>query len=144
MITVWLAYLITAALTTAGPQTGADNIMGIWLNTHNDAKVEIFRRSDGFYYGKIIWVKNPVEKDGTPKADVKNPDESLRNTPLIGLVILNDFRYEGSEWVGGVKYDPKTGRSFKCTITLEDGVLDIQGSSGWTHRHDRWTRVPAL
>lgn len=143
MITAWCLLLVTAASAIFHPQEEADSITGVWLNTQKDAKVEIFRRADGLYYGRIIWLKFPVEKDGSQKLDTRNPDESLRNTPLIGLVVLDGFRYEGGEWVGGVKYDPKSGRSFKCTIILENGVLDIQGTSGWTHRHDRWTRLPA-
>lgn len=57
-----------------------DAIVGKWLSADGDGKVEIYKKGDK-YYGKLVWLKEPNEDNGTPKVDDENPDASKRSTP---------------------------------------------------------------
>lgn len=54
-------------LTLAAQQTSdADAVLGKWLNEDKDARIEIYKEGNS-YFGKIVWLKEPNEEDGTPK-----------------------------------------------------------------------------
>lgn len=107
-----------------------DTIEGYWLNEEKDGKVEIYKRSDGKYYGKIVWLKEP-NKDGKPKLDNKNKDEKLRNQTIIGLNVLKGFTKDGELYTGGTIYDPRNGKTYSCKITpIGSNILNIRGFIG--------------
>lgn len=120
----------------------ADDIIGQWYSENNESLIEIYKTGNK-YYGKIIWLKEPL-RDGKPKVDDKNPDEKLRNRPLIGLVILKDFVFDGKdEWSDGKIYDPKSGKTYSCYMELENkDKLKIRGYIGISliGRTTHWTR----
>ncbi|MBN2699441.1 MAG: DUF2147 domain-containing protein, partial [Bacteroidales bacterium] len=58
----------------------ADRIMGIWLTEEGNSQVEIKKDAEGRYYGKIIWLEEPME-NGKPKLDNENPDPKLQSRP---------------------------------------------------------------
>src|SRR5947199_8335637 len=70
-----------------------DKIEGTWFNQKKDAKIQIYKATDGKFYGKIIWLKDPIE-DGKPKMDKKNPKENLRSQPLVQMVIMKGFELD--------------------------------------------------
>ncbi len=37
---------------------------------------------DGKFYGKIVWLKVPLDENGKPKADKNNPDINRKNDPV--------------------------------------------------------------
>lgn len=120
-----------------------DQVEGLWLNEEQTAKVQIYLAKDGRYYGKIVWLKDPT-KDGKPKVDEKNPKESLRNTPLMGLLILKGFEKDGSTgYEDGTIYDPKNGKTYDCKMTYKGKTLDIRGYVGISliGRTTVWTRT---
>ena len=123
----------------------ADAILGKWLNEDQDAHIQVYKEN-AQYYGKIVWLKDPIDEvTGKPKVDDENPDEALQDRPIIGLVILKDFIFDGDdEWEDGTIYDPKNGKTYSCYMKLdEEGVLKIRGYIGisWIGRNSYWTRV---
>ncbi len=121
----------------------ASTILGTWLTSSKEAKIEITQEGN-IFSGKIIWLKEPNNPDGTPKTDTKNDDESLRNTPIIGYQILKGFKWDDGKWEDGTIYDPKTGNTYDCVIeSPENGVLDVRGYVGFSMfgRTDTWTRA---
>lgn len=122
-----------------------DNILGIWLNERQDAKIEIYKQN-GKYYGKIIWLKNDVEDDGTrPNRDDKNPNASLRNRTVIGINIMRDLVWDASdkEYDDGEIYDPRSGNTYSLYGYIqEDGTLFMKGYIGFSliGRSTIWTR----
>ncbi|HPD65741.1 MAG TPA: DUF2147 domain-containing protein [Bacteroidia bacterium] len=124
--------------------TEADKVRGIWFTEDNKSTVEIYRAKNGKYYGKITWLKNPLEEDGTPKVDDQNPDPSKRKEPLIGLLILKGFEYRGNGiYKDGTIYDPDNGKTYSCIMTLTDiNHLDIRGYIGISliGRTTEWVR----
>jgi uncharacterized protein (DUF2147 family) len=120
----------------------ADDIVGQWYTENNESLVEIFK-NNGKFYGKIIWLKEP-NRNGKPKLDEKNPDDKLKERPIIGLLILKDFVFDGSdEWNDGKIYDPKSGKTYSCYIKFEaKDKLKIRGYIGISllGRTTYWTR----
>jgi uncharacterized protein (DUF2147 family) len=132
--------------TLSAQQRKADDILGTWLNQEATAKVNIYKEG-GKYYGKIVWLKEPNDKiTGKPRTDVENPDPKLKNTPLMGLVNLNGFVFDGDdEWEDGTIYDPKNGKTYSCYIQFDDkpNTLRIRGYVGISMlgRTTLWTRT---
>jgi uncharacterized protein (DUF2147 family) len=117
--------------------SNADVILGEWLSQEKDGKISIFKQGDK-YYGKISWGKTPGKKD------TNNPDTKLKNRDLLGLVILQDFKFTGSTWEEGKIYDPKSGKTYDCILKVKDNnkILEIRGYVGvpMFGRTATWTR----
>lgn len=122
----------------------ADNILGVWLNEDNDAKIKIYKNEkDNAYSGKLIWLKEPFEENGSPKLDDENPKEELRNKELDGLIIVKNLKFNNDEWSGGSIYDPKSGKTYKCFAKINDNQLKLRGYIGFSFigRTAIWTRA---
>jgi uncharacterized protein (DUF2147 family) len=126
--------------------TGAENadaIVGIWKNGTGKGHIQIYKH-EGKYHGKIIWLKDALDKTGKPKTDFRNEDPARKNKPLIGLQMLRDFRYEDGEWTGGRIYNPGDGKEYKAYIKMKDvHTLQVRGYMGISliGKTDTWTRV---
>jgi uncharacterized protein (DUF2147 family) len=107
----------------------ADPLEGIWLNEEKDAKIQIYKARDGMFYGKIIWLRDPV-KNGAPKTDENNPKSNLRKQPIVGLVILKGFEKDDDEYDDGTIYDPQNGKTYDATITYKGRTLSLRGYVG--------------
>jgi uncharacterized protein (DUF2147 family) len=121
----------------------ADAIMGKWLNPSGEGQVEIYKKGDK-YFGKLAWIKFPNEASGKPKTDLKNPDASLRTRPELGLELLKDFTFNGDNvYENGTIYDPKSGKTYSCKMTINGKKLKIRGYVGISlfGRTEEWTRV---
>ncbi len=139
--------LIIVFLTLTGhsqDKKNPDAILGTWLTGEGNGKVEIYRNGEKFQ-GKIVWLKEPLdEKTGKPKTDINHPDKSIRNRPILGLVNLWGFSFNGRDkWENGRVYDPKNGKEYKCVITVKDPeTIEVRGFVGITliGRTDVWKR----
>ena len=135
-----MAVVLMLAFLGASAQS-ADDVLGKWKTGSGDAHVEIFKRG-GKYFGKIVWLKEPLREDGTEKLDRENPDEALRSRKILGLEMLEGFEFDDDEWEDGTIYDPKSGKTYSCVMELEDGILKVRGYIGISliGRTDEWTR----
>ncbi len=121
-----------------------DNIVGVWYNTTKTGKVEIYKKG-ATYSGKIVWLDEPLDEvTGKPKVDKFNPETSKQSTPIIGLVVLKNFNYDGDgKYSDGTIYDPENGKTYKCKMELTDqDHLDVRGYIGMPMlgRTENWTR----
>jgi uncharacterized protein (DUF2147 family) len=119
-----------------------DDILGKWINPSGEGQIEIYKKADR-YFGKLVWIKVPNDEKGKPKLDIKNPTESLRSRPLLGLELLKDFVFESERWTDGTIYEPKTGKTYSCNLTLKNSQLNIRGYIGISliGRSEVWKRV---
>lgn len=136
-----LALLLTVSCFAQQP----NDIVGTWMNPSGEGKIKIFKTGE-FYYGKLIWIKNPLNAKGEPKIDDKNPDESKRSRKIQGLLILTHFAFNADEriWEIGEIYDPKNGKLYSCKMTMEGkDKLKIRGFIGIAllGRTEMWKRV---
>lgn len=132
-----ISFLLIAAIVSVNAQTNPDAITGTWLTANKEGKIEIYKENN-LYAGKII--------GGTkPGKDEKNPESSLRNRDLIGIVILKNFKFNGKEkWEDGTIYDPNNGKTYSCNIKLKDkNTLEVRGYIGFSllGRTEVWTRL---
>jgi uncharacterized protein (DUF2147 family) len=137
-----LAFFIMAIMANAA-LANADAIIGVWQNGSGKGHIQIFKEQ-GKYYGKIIWLKNPLNEFGQPRLDKKNENEQMRNKPLIGSIMLRDFTFDDDQWTGGRIYNPEDGKEYKAHLRLKDArTLSVRGYIGfsWIGKTDTWIKV---
>ena len=121
----------------------AQDVVGKWKLEDGTAIVEVYKQGDVFN-GKIVWLENPNEPDGTPAKDTENPDPKLRSRQLINLNMLSGLKKNGTEYTGGTIYDPGNGKTYNCSMKVEGDVLKVRGSldkKGLLGRTMDWFRV---
>jgi uncharacterized protein (DUF2147 family) len=122
-----------------------NQIERVWFNQEKTSKIQVYLAKDGKYYGKIVWLDEPNEKDGKPKVDKENPESSLKEKPLNGLLILKGFSIDANDknlYTGGTVYDPKNGKTYCGKLTFKGTVLDLRGficSMSFLGRTSSWT-----
>jgi uncharacterized protein (DUF2147 family) len=141
-----LAGILVSSLTFLASSQGvhSDDIVGLWETGSGKARVNIIK-SGNYFYGRIVWLKEPLNEEGKPKVDKNNPDESKRTTPLLGYRMLSSFEYKGDNlWEDGTIYDPESGSTYNCKITMDDkNTMNIRGFIGIAAfgRTDVWKRL---
>ncbi|MGN6648270.1 MAG: DUF2147 domain-containing protein [Cytophaga sp.] len=135
--------IISLLLITTSAFAQADKILGTWLSADKKAHVEIYKNTNGAYYGKIIWLAEPNDPaTGKPKVDAKNPDASKRNNPLLGSLTFINFTYKDGEYTGGKIYDCRDGKTYTGKLWLNtDGTLSMRGYIGIFYSTETWTRI---
>jgi uncharacterized protein (DUF2147 family) len=134
---------ISMMVMLASLTTYAQDVVGKWKLEDGTAIVEVYKQGETFN-GKIVWLQNPTEADGTPAKDGNNPDAKLRSRQLIGLNMLSGLKKNGGEYSGGSIYDPGNGKTYNCSMKVEGDVLKVRGSldkRGLLGRTMDWFRV---
>lgn len=126
-------------------QGKADACLGTWLTGSKKGHVQIYKQGEK-YFGKIVWLKEPNDEvTGKPRLDKNNPDTQKKLRPILGMINLNNFLYDGDNvWEGGKIYDPENGKEYSCKMKLlSANQLDVRGFVGISliGRTDSWTRV---
>jgi uncharacterized protein (DUF2147 family) len=138
-----LCFLLITFITVHAFADGPDDILGIWSNHSEKGHIQIYKQN-GKYYGKLIWLKQPNDERGVPKVDKNNPDLKVRSKPLLGLIMLNDFKYNDGEWADGKIYNPNDGKEYKAYMKLNDHqTLNVRGYIGfsWIGKTETFHRI---
>lgn len=118
-------------------------IEGKWKTIDDETKqaksiVEIYKKSDGKYYGKVsqLLIK-------PANANCVECKDDRKNKPILGMEIIRGLKKDGNEFTGGSITDPKTGKTYKCTITRNGDQLNVRGYLGVSilGRTQTWTKV---
>ena len=120
----------------------ADAIVGTYVNPNGQSHLEYFKSGDT-YSGKIVWLSEPNDASGNPRKDVKNPDKSLRNRPVMGLVTVTGLKFDGKDtYTDGRAYRVAEGDEVKMKIKInKDGSLDVTGSKGPFSKTQTWKKL---
>ena len=134
-----------AALVLAAPALAQEPAeVGTWLTEKGDAHIRIAPCGEALC-GEIVWLKEPLDKEGKEKLDKHNPDESLRHRAIIGLTMISGFVANGEGmWENGRIYDAGSGDTYKSTMFLETAdKLKVRGYIGIPlfGRSQTWSRV---
>lgn len=128
-----LAVLLISGPVTAQGDDPREAVYGIWATS--GTMIEVQPAGDSLS-ARIIALKNPNwrEKDGAgvvgePKTDIHNPDASLRDRPLIGIEMLQDYTFRDGKWHGRL-YLPSNGTTWTSTARVKNGKLHIRGYIG--------------
>ncbi len=124
--------------------TFSQSVIGKWKTIDDEtgqAKsiVEIYENA-GKVYGKVIEIFEEKRKNDVCK-ECSGTD---KNKPIQGMVILRGLEKDDDEYSGGKIIDPKNGKIYKCTISLESkDKLKIRGYIGFSliGRSQYWVRV---
>lgn len=136
--TLLITFLFLFQINPSQAQT-ANDLIGTWLTSDGKSKVEIIKDPETrIFMGTIIWLKKPSDKEGNPTLDPNGQ-------AVMGMKILNNFKFDGDEWANGDIYDPEHGDEYYCNITLvNDNKIKVRGSldpMGWVGRTVYWKRV---
>ena len=101
--------------------------------------VEIFKKSDGKYYGKVIQL---LIKPADPNCSGCKDDR--KDKPILGMEVIRGLSKDGSEFTKGTITDPKNGKTYKSTIKKEgEDKLNVRGYIGFSAlgRSQTWYKV---
>jgi uncharacterized protein (DUF2147 family) len=132
-------YLLCALVLTLPHPACAQTVTGSWLTDDKSAIIHVAMRGTRLW-GTITRVLDPA----APAKDIRNPDPAARSRPLVGTSVLIDFTRSAKGWDNGKAYDPKAGRSYRSSLTLEEPdklavtgcVLFICQTKIWTRQRD--------
>ncbi len=99
-----------------------NEITGVYWSPKKDAKIEIYLKGRQ-YFGKFVWA-------ATPRKDFKNPAKALQSRNIIGLEFLTRFVYDDGVYNNGEIYDPETGKTYSCKMSLTGNKLKVRGYMG--------------
>ena len=54
----------------------------------------------------------------------------MQNRDLLGLEFLTKFEYDDGVYDGGEIYDPETGKTYSCKMSLDGNTLKVRGYIG--------------
>lgn len=124
--------------------SNAQSIIGNWKTIDDETGkeksiVEIYQ-VEGKIYAKI----DRLLEKGEENKVCENCKGANKNKPLKGMMIINGLTKDGDEWNDAKILDPKTGKEYKCYITLEEpNKLKVRGYLGFAllGRTQYWHRV---
>lgn len=137
---------LALAQSPAAAADAATSPIGVWATAGGGSHVKI-EDCGGKLCGAIIWLKEPLNKEGKDKVDSENPDPSLRTRKLAGLALLSGFIQDQSNsnvWTDGKIYNPDDGKTYSCNLTLQDPkTLRVRGYVGLSFlgKTQIWSRV---
>ncbi|ASK30454.1 hypothetical protein CEY12_10190 [Chryseobacterium sp. T16E-39] len=87
--------------------------------------VEIFKKSDGKYYGKVIQLL--IKPQNPNCVDCK---DDRKDKPILGMEVIRGLKKDGDEFNGGTITNPKNGKTYKCFATRNGDKLTVKGYIG--------------
>jgi uncharacterized protein (DUF2147 family) len=152
VICIFVIGLFSIPAKTQTPSNPLNLIVGTWKTMDDEGPnkgkassyIEIFENS-GAYSGKIVkLLLDPPDKT------CEQCKGTLKNKPLIGLVILNGMKKTGTtdkklgeEFSGGTILDPDSGSVYKCKMWVNGDLLTVRGYIGVSlfGRSQEWQKV---
>jgi uncharacterized protein (DUF2147 family) len=133
LIAILLLTTATTKLALANSTWTQDNSpIGIWKTIDDEtgeakSLVEI-SIVDGVLTGKINQLFNPT----TPNPVCDKCKDEKKDQPIIGMTIIEGVTFKEGKWTGGTILDPKTGKTYRVTLTLESDKqsLKVRGYIG--------------
>jgi uncharacterized protein (DUF2147 family) len=126
------AVLLAAATAGAAPD---EAVFGLWAGAGSIIEVAAH---EGRLTARIVALKDPIYLEGEPygpvgaaRRDDRNPEQALRDRPLIGVELLSGYVMDDGEWQVRV-YDPESGKTYSSKMWVEDGVLHMRGYIGFS------------
>jgi len=138
-----LAAIISCSMFLGLTQLGHADVSGIWLTVGGKSHVEISNCDDNKFCGKIIWLKEPNDKDGNPKKDINNRNDNKKDRSILGINLLKGLEKTGdNEWEDGYIYNPEDGETYSSEMKMiDDDTLEVKGCVLFLCKEQIWGRV---
>ena len=141
---------VTFAPAVFAAESGADPV-GTWLVEDGRAKIKLEKCGPDHkdLCGMVVWLKDPLDDNGQPKKDLKNPDPAKRSRPALGMPLINNLTPDDDVYVGQI-YNAENGKMYDVKVHAEKPAeLNVKGcmltilcmSQHWTRVAD--VSVPA-
>jgi uncharacterized protein (DUF2147 family) len=134
--------LVLLLVLIANVSLASDAIEGVWITADGDGLIELQVQNEQLS-GIIAGSLSDPERKNLARYDDLNPDPNLRERPLLGLAIFANLVSSGDQQWKGEVYDPNTGKTYQCTLTLVDtNTLKLRGYIGFSllGKTRMWTR----
>ncbi len=139
--------LAAALMPGAARAAGLVDPSGTWLISDGRARIRIEKcgPDDKNICGFVVWVKIPLDDQGKPRTDVKNPDPKKRARLILGHQIMLGLKPNEDDRYEGKVYNAEAGKLVDITTWSEDpGELKVHGcmlailcgSQTWTQVKD--------
>jgi uncharacterized protein (DUF2147 family) len=116
----------------------------VWYDDTGEGAIEIQPCGESLC-GRIVWLKQPLDRAGQPLTDGYNPDPANRTRPICGLDVIGGVkRQSNGSWDQGWIYDPKEGKSYDVELRLKGpDRLSVTGYLGVKFLSETmlWTRA---
>lgn len=116
------------------------DIVGKWKtidDNSGDARsvVEIYKKGNE-YFGRILKTFPKPDEDPDPICDLCPSDR--KGKKIIGMEIIRKMVKDGEEFSEGEILDPENGKTYRCKLWIEDGVLNVRGYVAFFYRTQLW------
>jgi len=130
-------------------QLSAQSCLGYWITIDDESGlkksiVELYKK-DGKMYGKVVYIYKRG-KDG-PHSLCDECEGYLKNKPVMGMQIVKDLNWDGSEWKGGTILDPDNGKVYDAKIWINPEnytKLNVRGYIGPFFRTQTWIKTEKI
>ncbi len=127
----------------------AQSCLGYWITIDDESGlkksiVELYKK-DGKMYGKVVYIYKRG-KDG-PHSLCDQCEGSLKNKPVMGMQIVKNMSWDGSEWAGGTILDPDNGKVYDAKIWIHPenhDKLNVRGYIGPFFRTQTWLKTEKI
>jgi uncharacterized protein (DUF2147 family) len=131
----------------ASAQVEAGTPQGLWYAEGGAATVRV-EYCGRALCGRVERLRSPFDENGCAQRDVHNADARLRERAIEGLEIFHGLEpspQDRNVWAGGTVYDPTSGRTYRCRLTVDGDRLHLRGYLGVPvlGRTTTWIRVGA-
>lgn len=105
----------------------AERALGVWADEDGASNIEITPCGD-YLCGQVVWLKHATDASGRPQTDDKNPDESLRSRPILGLTIIEGLKPDDNNTrLKGRVYNADDGKSYDLYLEPQGETMSVEG-----------------
>lgn len=101
---------------SAMPASAAPAPEGVWATPGGKAQIRLTSCGANLC-ATLVGLRKPNDKSGRPKRDKLNPNEALRDRPVMGLRLTAGMVPDAGGWSGSV-YNPDDGRTYAGRIEV--------------------------
>jgi uncharacterized protein (DUF2147 family) len=139
--TLFLVTMLMASLNAL-----SQTCVGKWVTIDDETNkkksiVELYKE-DGKLYGKIIYLFPQEGRE--PNVKCTKCTDDRKDQPIVGLQIVRELKWNGSEWSGGTIVDPENGKIYTVKMWVDpknSNYLNVRGYIGPLFRTQKWVKA---
>lgn len=138
--------ILLIAFALVGNLAMSQTCVGKWTTIDDEtgkkkSTVDLYKYKEQLY-GKITFLHPREGREENPVC--KKCTDDRKNQPLVGLQIVRNLKWNGTEWEGGTIVDPENGKSYTTKMWLDPNNSDklyVRGYIGPFYRTQTWIRA---